>query len=109
MKLIINENYRLETDPLNVTLLEKYECKKEGKKTGEVNYKVIGYYSNFKQALQGCLRRNIMISDLEGLQLISNRIETAYEEIIEVAKSIDYKDLCSKCEVKKEKDEEGEE
>jgi hypothetical protein len=74
MKLQINENYRIETDPLNIALY-----KKTGKK--KTIWSIQGYYSNFESLFKALMTCKILEIDLEDIKTIRDIMAFYYEDI----------------------------
>ena len=81
MILKLNDTYKIETDNKNVILVETKEVK-DGERKGEKYFTNVGYYSNFKQAIDGCLKHGILNSEVEGLQDIQYFLEKFKEDVI---------------------------
>ena len=74
MKIQINKDWRIESDPLNVTLYERKINKSEKSKNfGQERWEEQGNYGNLEQAYNGYLKRNALRSD-----------STEFKELIDV-------------------------
>jgi hypothetical protein len=82
MILKLNDTYRISTDNKNVVLEEQKEVK-EGVRKGEKYFTNIGYYSNFEQAIQGCIKHGLLNGDVEGLQQILDFIYMFKADVID--------------------------
>jgi len=81
MILKLNGTYRIETDNKNVILVEQKEVK-DGDRKGEKYSVNVGYYSDWKQAVKGCLKHGLLNSDVEGLVAIDKHLEQCEKNII---------------------------
>ena len=63
----MQDDYKLESDELNIKLSEKYEKTKDGEPTGEIGYKFVGYYRNLEHTFRAIIDRRIRASDAENL------------------------------------------
>lgn len=70
----INDDYRIESDPLNIILLRRVVMKKEdGTPKGE-HWEPTGYYSNFEQALQDMVRKEIFGTGLNNFKKVCPKV-----------------------------------
>lgn len=87
MILKINEDYRINTDSLNIVLEKKRIIKEDTKsktlKAGDEVYDTIGFYGEFEHAYNALVKHGLLTSDLEGLRAILNWIERTGKEIRE--------------------------
>lgn len=75
MKIQINEDYKIETDALNIILMKKRVIQKENSiNFGQEHYTIIGYYSNLKSALMEMVKLGIMDSDLVGVNQVIDKL-----------------------------------
>lgn len=76
--MIINENYKIESDNLNVTLYEKRIIKgekgKASKRKGESVWDAIAYYSCPENALKGLVRNEITGTGMKDLKTVVDKI-----------------------------------
>ena len=70
----INDKYKIESEELNVTILEKY-IPKEGKNKGEEMWKAISYHPTIEMALQSLITKEINGTELKDVQTIVTKIE----------------------------------
>jgi len=82
MMLKLNGTYRISTDNKNVVLEEQKEVK-EGDRKGEKYFSTVGYYSNFEQAIQGCIKHGLLNSEVEGLRRILDYIYMFKADVID--------------------------
>lgn len=87
-------NYKIIADEVSIQLLQEYEVK-SGKNKGNIDYKIVGWYSNMKDLCEGLLRREVKRSELTDLYAIIKRID----EVKDVIKNMDF----SEVEVKRQK------
>ncbi|MBU3107164.1 hypothetical protein [Clostridium gasigenes] len=81
----INEKYKLESDELNVMVMEKYVAK-EGKKAGEEQWKAISYHPNMEMALNSLITLVINGTGLKDAQIIVAKIKELREFVVEVSR-----------------------
>jgi hypothetical protein len=75
--MIINDNWKIESDDLNVTLMRKRHRKdKEGIESWECFY-----YSTIAGALQGMLEKGIKETQLKDIKAINDKIEQVKQDI----------------------------
>lgn len=89
-----NTNYKIVSDEVSIQLLQEYEVK-SGKNKGNIDYKIVGWYSNMKDLCEGLLRREVKRSQLTDLYTIIKRID----EVKDVIKNMDF----SEVEIKRQK------
>jgi len=69
--MLIGDNWKVESDELNITL-----CKKGiNKKTGEDYWRAHSYYSSISNALKGIIDLGIRDTGLEDLETVLQKIE----------------------------------
>lgn len=73
----IGENYRIESDSLNVTLYEKRITKKEH----NVSWVAIGYYSRFGNALKALMDLGVKKTGLRDYGLVCKKQDELYKLI----------------------------
>ena len=87
MILKINEDYRISTDSLNITVEKKRVIKEDTKsktlKAGDEVFDIIGFYGEFEHAYRALVKHGLLTSDLEGFRAIINWIERTGKEIKE--------------------------
>jgi hypothetical protein len=77
----INDKYRLESDNLNITLMEKHIISGEGKgrkstkEIGSEYWTPVAYYSTAKSALEGLVRREIKGTGFTDLETVVKKID----------------------------------
>lgn len=84
MTLQINDQWRIETDPMNY-MIQKSRVAKEGKKAGETVWDTIGYYPTLEMAYKGLLRLDLAESDLKGIVAITQHL---YKIHLDIRRSI---------------------
>ncbi|HEY5586667.1 MAG TPA: hypothetical protein VIK78_19535 [Ruminiclostridium sp.] len=89
MILKLNDTYQISTDNKNVAL-EELKVIKDGERKGEKYWSNIGYYPNFKWAIEGCLKHGLMNSDIEGLQEIQNYLYQLRADIIDKCELLEF-------------------
>ena len=79
--MIINGQYRIETDAYNFILLEHFE--REKRETGEKyeTWSNVGYWSSVAGALRGMVDREILGTGLKDFQTVSKRITELHDLI----------------------------
>ena len=81
----INEEYKVESDDLNIILLKKYAKKKKNESDAtEYDYRPIGYYPNLEMALKGMCKKEIYGTGLIDLKEIIAKIEELHKVIEEL-------------------------
>ncbi|WP_163258382.1 hypothetical protein [Bacillus paranthracis] len=84
MNIQINEDYKLVSDKYNVILQEKYEKEdKQRNKTGQFDYKDVGYYPSVEQALKGFVRKATLNSKASNLKELTEEIRVLHDTIKE--------------------------
>lgn len=89
-----NTNYKIIADEVSIQLLQEYEIK-SGKNKGNIDCKIVGWYSNMKDLCEGLLRREVKRSQLTDLYTIIKRINDVENTI----KNMDF----SEVEIKRQK------
>lgn len=82
MKIQVGENWLITSDPMNVILQQRYEKQKEGKPSGEFDWKNIAYCKDLSQACDKMLERELNIADAENLAEIACIIHRAKTDIL---------------------------
>ena len=85
MIIQLNDQYRLNSDALNIVLAEKTIAEK-GINAGQEVWKTLGYYPNLQSAVKGCLNHDIMARDLRGVNEVIDRIDELEEKIVATLK-----------------------
>lgn len=80
MQIKIGENHRVITDPYNYILQEENTIEK-GDNKGERVWRNVGYYSNFRQAIESYINKELKLSDAEGIEEVLNKLEQLEEDI----------------------------
>ncbi len=97
MILKINEDYRISTDSLNITVEKKRVIKEDTKsktlKAGDEVFDIIGFYGEFEHAYMALVKHGLLSSDLEGLRAILNWLERTGKEIKESLSKASLDDL----------------
>ena len=78
--MIIDSNYKIESDELNVTLLKK-RIGKEGKAEGREIWEPISYHPSLKYALKDYVLKEINNTNMESLQALAEKIEEINRKI----------------------------
>ena len=72
--MLIGDNYKIESDDLNVTIYERSTAKK-GKFAGEDVWHSIGFYATLKAAIDALVDKEIKGTGLKDLQDVYKKIE----------------------------------
>ena len=75
----INSNWKVESDDMNVILYK--HC---SKKTGEDDWRAVGYYSTVANALRAFIEMGIKGTGMVDLQTIVNKIEEVHKDILKL-------------------------
>ncbi|WDS60653.1 hypothetical protein BC7_00056 [Bacillus phage BC-7] len=81
MNIQLNETFKIVSNEYNIILQEKYEKEKNRVKTGEFDYKDVGYYPTLDKALTGFKNKKILKSNATSLQEISKELKEIKEII----------------------------
>lgn len=84
MKIKVEDKLFIESDSMQF-ILKKYSGKFDDK--GIEGYKVLGYFSSLKQAVQHLIKLECMASTVETFQQLFNeldRIETKFDDLIKI-------------------------
>lgn len=82
MKIEINDKYRVQSDTMQIMLVQKSKVTKEGSKTfGEESTKTIGYYHTMPQALKGLVDQEILESDATSFKELVEEVRQLKAEI----------------------------
>jgi len=68
--MLIGENYKIESDSLNVTLYHKTIPKK----TGKVRWREVAYFSSPQNALDYLVKQGVMETGMTDLQTVYDKI-----------------------------------
>lgn len=79
----INNNYKIESDELNVIVKEKY-TPKEGKNAGKSQWRPISFHANVEQALNSIVDKEINGTGLEDFKTVVDKVKELRELIKEV-------------------------
>jgi len=94
MNIKINENWKIGSDALNVTLYERKQVKKpkaeakEQSAVGKEYWVEQGNYGTIEQALEGFYKRNIRRSEAKSFEELLEEIKSIHKTIKEIAKEI---------------------
>jgi len=89
MEIMVGQNYKITSDPLNIVLNKKYFKKdKQGNVTEEEAFKQIGYYNTLNSALNALIEKEIKGSDAISLDELKKYVEGVKEDIFEALKSV---------------------
>ena len=86
MKLIINDKYEIGSDSMNVILYEKRVVTRDSKNKGKEYKYPIGYYPSLEWALKDLLKREVLVSELDGVKEIIDCLERLGNDITKVLK-----------------------
>ena len=81
--MIINDRYKIVSDDLNI-VLQRRNQKEDGTYSNFVN---IGYYTDFRAALQSFVKREILSTELEDFKIVCNKID----ELMQLIKNLEVK------------------
>ena len=76
----VGNNYKIESDEMNITLYKKSIIKK-GTRAGRESWTALGYYSTVKNALRGLANMKLRESGLKDLITVSKRQDEIYKLI----------------------------
>lgn len=79
--MLIGNDYKIESDGVNVTLSKKYIIK-EGKNAGSERWEGLTYHRTLEQALNECVRREINATYLKDVKKVVERIKQLEEELL---------------------------
>ena len=79
----INNNYKIESDELNVIVKKKY-IPKEGKNAGKPQWRPISFHANVEQALNSIVDKEINGTGLEDFKTVVDKVKELREFIKEV-------------------------
>jgi len=83
MELILDDKYRLTSDPNNI-VLEQKTVRKEGKQSGKEVWTAVAYYPNISQALNGYTERRQRLSKTKswnGIEKLLKSLHTSLNNI----------------------------
>lgn len=80
MKIIINENWQIVSDPCNI-ILQKKRITEKGKNIGRESWDSISFHPSVNEALKDCMKQEIHSVDLEGVKAINEHISSVYRQI----------------------------
>ena len=89
MKIQINEDWRITSDPQNFILEMRRVKGTESKTPGEEYYTAEGFYTNLDNALQGLVRRSVLDSDCDSLESLNALLRQLDGTIRSVQESLD--------------------
>lgn len=79
--MLVGNNWKIESDSLNVILMKKVKRKKKGTDETYDDWKNIGYYSNFENAFKAMVDQRIRDTDLTDIKSINKAILDMKKEI----------------------------
>lgn len=82
MNIQIGENWLVTSDPMNVTLNQRYEKQKGGKPCGEYDWKPVAHCKDLAHACDKLLEKELNIADAENLSEIVCIIQRAKTDIL---------------------------
>jgi hypothetical protein len=71
--MLISENYRIESDNLNVTLYEKTKNEKR------TTWRAIGFFATPQNALQHLVNLGVMETGMQDLKTVVKKLEELYD------------------------------
>ena len=71
MRIQINEDWRITSDPQNFILEMRRVKGEESKTPGQEYYTAEGFYTNIDNALQGLVRRKVLESDCDTFESLN--------------------------------------
>jgi len=77
--MVIGENYRIESDSLNVILYKRHTTKKDGD-----DWDTIGYYATPQNALKDMVNDGIRGTGMKDFETVVNKIAELYKLIDEL-------------------------
>lgn len=81
--MIINDRYKIVSDDLNI-VLQRRNLKENGEYSNYVN---IGYFTDFKAALQSFAKREILSTELKDFEAVCNKID----ELMQLIRNLEVK------------------
>ena len=82
--MLINKDWKIESDELNVNLLRRHIRKATPDKPRMVSWVTVGYYSTVAKALAGLVQHKIMGSGLKDVRTVVAKIDRLYKLISEL-------------------------
>ena len=82
MKIRLNEDYRVSTDPHNYILEKRRIAGPKSAEPGKEMWDKTGYYSSIAGMVHGFLLHGIENNDLRDVQQIKNHLDTLGAEIL---------------------------
>ena len=79
--MLIGNDYKIESDGVNVTLSKKYIIR-DGKNAGSERWEGLTYHRTLEQALNECIRREINATYLKDVKDIVKRIKELEGELL---------------------------
>ncbi len=79
--MIINKDYKIESDELNVSLYKRQIVEKEGKTKGNEYWVAIGHWGSVEHALRGLVDLRIKGTGMKDLESIVKEIESIKKDI----------------------------
>lgn len=78
----LNDNYKIDFDPLNIVLYSVKKSGKDSKNPGEEYYKAVGYFGDFESLLNKLINLQVKLDgdNFEDLKQIVKKIEEFKEE-----------------------------
>lgn len=75
--MIIGKDWKIESDPLNITLYRRMVAKKSGKEY----WKAEGYYSSVANALKGLVNFEVKETGMKEFREVAKKIDGLYAQI----------------------------
>ena len=72
----LNDDWKIDTDPLNIILKRRIISKK-----GDVYWKNVGYYNTFERAIKDIVKKEILEVEPFNFSIVCNKIDKLYKVI----------------------------
>ena len=82
--MLIGKDWKIESDPLNVTLYKKVISKKIGTK-GKVSWRVEGYFATIKSALDCLVELEVKETEMKEFRAVSKKLDELHVLISNLA------------------------
>jgi len=89
--MLLGRKYKIESDSLNVTLFQK----QTSKKTGNVYWRSIAYFSSPQNALKYLANQTAMQTELKELETVVKKLDEIYDLINRLELSSEVLQRCS--------------
>ncbi len=84
--MLIGKNWKIESDPLNVTLLKRRMSKPKDGSPPKETWGPVGFYSTVNNALKDMVNFEVRGTGLSDLKTVQAKIEELYKLIDKVSK-----------------------